>query len=76
MAREVSVVVAWLDLRGNGRVLYVATGKLRLISNPKTNLDALDLNGGETEEFLFMTEEPTLVPLLGESRFALWGISQ
>ena len=75
-ARDVHVVVAWLDFQGNGRVLYVASTKLRRISDPTKNLDSMTLSAGEDPDFLYITSDPALVSLLGEARSALWGISQ
>ena len=49
-ARDVKVVVAWLDFQGSGRVLYVASAKLRLVSGPDKNFDSLNLSGGEDED--------------------------
>jgi len=75
-AREVQVVLAWLDFQNNGRVLYVTSSKLRLVSDPTKNLDSINLNSGEDEDFLYITSDPALVSLLGEARPVLWGISQ
>jgi hypothetical protein len=75
-ARGVRVVAAWFDLGEKGAVLHVSSVKLRRLSNPKMDLDAIDLKGGESEEFIFIAEGPELVQLLGNTRYALWGISQ
>jgi hypothetical protein len=75
-ARDVHVVVAWLDFQGSGRVLYVASVKLRLVSGPDQNFDSINLGGGEDEEFIYITSDPVLVSLLGEAKSSLWGISK
>ncbi len=75
-ARDTRVTVAWLDYEGNGRVRYVTSAKLRYISDPRRELDALDLGSGAEEDFLFITNDPKIAPLLGEARIVLWGTSK
>jgi hypothetical protein len=75
-ARDVRVVVAWLDYQDKGRVRFVTSTKLRYVADPSKNLDSITLNGGEDEDFLFITSDPALVSLLSESRPVLWGIAQ
>lgn len=73
-ALSAHVVAAWLD--DQGRVLYLASPKIRLIDDPTQLKSGVDLIAGHTEDFLYTTNDPSLVSLLGEASVALWGVSE
>jgi hypothetical protein len=71
----VSVLAAWLDKEG--RVLYVASPKIRLQSDPTKVLDSMSLPGNDEEDFIFSTNDRALASLLVSADVTtLWGIAK
>lgn len=74
-ARNVQVVVAWLD--AERRVRYVASPVFRpYLDRPDTS-STIDLPAGAGEFFTYSPQEPWVVSLFGDSyEPAIWGISK
>lgn len=72
-APSVHVVAAWLDRQG--KVLHVASPQIRLIADPKHRKNTVDLEEGDFEDFLYTTDDPSLVSLLTDATLVLWGTS-
>lgn len=70
-ARDTHLIVAWLDSKG--RVVYVDSLQIRMIANPTQLRNSIDMHVGEYEDFLYTSNNASLVSLLSESNFAIWG---
>lgn len=73
LADNTHVTAAWTD--ADGRVIYVASPNIRLASDLSTLRAAVDLAGGDFEDFIFTTNDPSLIPLLIQAKISLWGVS-
>jgi hypothetical protein len=74
-AEGVGVIAAWLDKQG--KVLYVASPKIRLQSDPTKTLDSMNLPAGDEEDFIFTTNDMALASSLVRANDAiLWGVSK
>lgn len=67
------VVAAWLNEAG--QVTYVAFPAMRRMEDPARLLKSVDLQNGQTEDFVFVTEDEELVAPLSEGEVAIWGAS-
>jgi len=73
------IVAAWLDREGYGRVLYVDSPQIAVMVDRPESMEFQDqavLEAGSFENFVYRNMDPEIVPLLGDARLALWGISK
>jgi hypothetical protein len=72
------IVIAWLDQQNAGKVLYVDSPKLELLTKGLTSFELKS----ETSiaplhfvNFFYTNNDPAIVPILRNATFAIWGIS-
>jgi hypothetical protein len=73
VARGTHVIAVWLDT--GGRAIYVATPGIRLFADPSKATASADLLYSDFADFIYTTDDSSLVSLLNEADVALWGIS-
>jgi hypothetical protein len=73
------IVAAWLNYDGYGRVLYVDSPQISVVSPARELADyraTVTLTGGESENFVYRTKNPDLVSIMDKGKLVLWGTSK